>query len=297
MNARKLLLLALPTLPAALAIACGGGNENLPPPPPPPPPAPIASTPPAPTTANSTPPAQEPPPPAAPVQLSQGVASPDPAAPTPTVKIVAPTKDQVIPAAKAADFEVKLDVKNWKTAPGDAHVHLILDAKPYKPIYDTKAPVKLSDLTGGDALAEGQHVLVSFPSRANHESVKTPGAITVTEFWVGKKGERAQDVTKPMLVYSRPKGEYKGEMANHVLVDFQLVNATLAADKTKVHVSVTGPGISGEAAADASKFGPPFYLDNLQDGSYTVKLDLLGADGKQLPGSWNSTTRSITVAH
>ena len=44
-------------------------------------------------------------------------------------------------------------------------------------------------------------------------------------------------------------------------------------------------------------FGPPFYLDNLQDGSYSVKLELLGADGKVLPGSWNSTTRSFSVAH
>ena len=35
----------------------------------------------------------------------------------------------IIPAATAGDFVVKLDVKNWKTAMGDAHVHLILDAE------------------------------------------------------------------------------------------------------------------------------------------------------------------------
>ncbi len=213
------------------------------------------------------------------------------------MKFVAPTKDQVIPAAKAGDFEVKVDVKNWKTAPGDAHVHLILDARPYKPLFDTKAPVKLSDLMGGDALAEGQHVLVAFPSRANHESVKTPGALAILQFWVGKKGDKSQDVAKPVLIYSRPKGEYKGEMANHVLVDFQLANDTLAADKDHVHIAVTGPGIEGEKSADANKLGAPFYLDNLQNGSYAVKLDLVGADGKVLPGSWNSTTRSITVSH
>jgi hypothetical protein len=295
MNKHKLLLWLVPALPAAIAIACGGGNENLPPPPPPPPPPPVAvSAAPAASTAAPTPP---PPPPAPPVQLVQGVASPDPPAPLPTVKIGAPTKDQVIPAAKAADFEVKLEVKNWKTAQGDSHVHLILDDKPYKPIYDPKAPVKLSDLTGGDAPAEGQHILAAFPSRANHESVKTAGAFTAVEFWVGKKGEKAQDPSKPMLVYSRPKGDYKGEMANHVLIDFQLANATLAPDKDHVHIAVTGPGIEGDKSADATKFGPPFYLDNLQDGSYSVKLELLGADGKVLPGSWNTTTRSFAVAH
>jgi hypothetical protein len=297
MNANRLFLLAVPLVPAALAFACGGGNENLPPPPPPPPAAPVASTPP-PATAAPSATASATPPPLPAITLTQGSASPDPPAPTPTVKIVAPTKEQVIPTAKAGDFEVKLDVKNWKTAKGDAHVHLILDAKPYKPIYDPKGEVvKLSDLTGGEALAEGQHILVSFPSRANHESVKTPGALTITEFWVGKKGEKAQDVTKPLLIYSRPKGEYKAEMANHVLVDFQLANEKLSATGDHVHISVTGPGIDNGLSADATQFGPPFYLDNLRDGSYSVKLDLLDKDGKQPPGSWNSTTRSITVAH
>jgi hypothetical protein len=299
MKASTLFLFAIPTLPvAALAIACGGGNDNLPPPPPPPPPPPMASEAPVPSaapsaSASATPPA----PPPAPVTLTLGTASPDPAPPLPTVKILAPAKEQIIPAAKAADFVVKLDVKNWQTATGASHVHLILDDKPYKPIYDPKAPVKLSEIPGGDALGEGQHILIAFPSRSNHESVKTPGALAITEFWVGKKGDRAQDPNKPLLIYSRPKGEYKSDMANHVLVDFQLANDKLAPGGDHVHVSVTGPGIDGEKAADATQFGPPFYLDNLQDGSYTVKLDLLGADGKNLPGSYSSATRTITIAH
>jgi hypothetical protein len=294
----RLLLLGVPVIPAAFAFACGGGNENLPPPPPPPAPPPIASSaaPAASSAAASAAPTPPPPPPAPPVQLTEGVASPDPPAPTPTVKFVTPTKEQVIPTAKAADFEVKLDVKNWKTAQGDSHVHLILDDRPYKPIYDPKVPVKLSELNGGEAPADGQHILVAFPSRANHESVKTSGALTVMPFWVGKKGEKMQDPGKPMLVYSRPKGDYKGEMANHVLIDFQLANGTLAAGKDHVHITVTGPGIEGEKTADVAKFGTPYYLDDLQDGSYSVKLELLGSDGKALPGPWNSVTRTFNVA-
>jgi hypothetical protein len=295
MNLRTNLLRAASMLPLALTVACGGGTDNLPPPPPPPPPAPaIASA--APPASASAAPAPEAAPPAPPITLTQGEASPEPPAPTPVVKILAPAKEQVIPAASAGDFAVKVDIKNWKIAPGDAHVHLILDGKPYKPLFDPKAPVKLSDLTGGDALAEGQHILVAFPSRANHESVKSPNALTLVEFWVGKKGDKAQDPAKPLLVYSRPKGEYKGDMANHVLVDFQLVNDKLATDKDHVHIAVSGPGIEGEKTADATTFGPPFYLDNLQDGTYSVKLELLGSDGKALPGPWNSNSRTFSVA-
>lgn len=279
--------------------ACGGGSDNLPPPPPPPPPpatasaAPIATTPPEAPAA----PAKAP---APPITLTPGAASPDPAAPTPTVKLTTPTRDQVIPANKAGEFGVKLDVKNWQTAKGSSHVHLILDNKPYKAIYDTKEAVRLNDLAGGEPLSEGMHVLVAFPSRANHESVKTKDALTVVPFWVGKKDAAAakNDATKkPMLIYSRPKGEYNGEMANHVLVDFQVANVTLAEGKEHVHVTVTGPGIDKAVEGHVEKFGTPLYLDNLQNGSYTLKVELMDGTNKVIEGPWNSTTRTIKVDH
>ena len=299
MKIAKLVSIALLACAAPLAqIACGGNESNLPPPPPPPGngvSSASASASSSPTTAQTTPPPPAPPPPA----LVLGAASDDPT-PAPTVKITAPTSGQVIPAAGAADFVVKLDVKNWQTAMGAQHVHLIMDNHPYKPIYDPKLPVKLSELMGGDPINEGEHVLVAFPSRANHESVKTKDAMTIMSFWVGKKGATATDLKKPMLIYSRPKGEYKGLAASHVIVDFQLANAKLEEGKDHVHITVLGPGITDKLEAKAEKFGPPYFLDNLQNGTYTVKLELMsgsGADMKLIPGAWNSTTRTIKIDH
>ena len=241
MKIQKVVTIALLAVAAPLAqIACGGNESNLPPPPPPPgngvSSASASASSNATTAQTTAPPA--PPPPA----LVLGAASDDPTTP-PTVKITAPTMGQVIPAASAADFVVKLDVKNWQTAMGAQHVHLILDNHPYKPIYDPKLPVKLSELMGGDPVNEGEHVLVAFPSRPNHESVKTKDAMTIMSFWVGKKGATATDLKKPMLIYSRPKGDYKGLAAIHVIVDFQLANVTLAEGKDHVHITVLGPGI------------------------------------------------------
>lgn len=275
---------------SVLAAACGGGTDNLPPPPTAPPAAPEPLPPqPAASATESAKPAAPPP------TLTLGEAAADPTAPLPTVQISAPKKDQVLKADAAADFAVKLDVKHWSTAEGDAHVHLILDNKPYKAIYDTKAPVKLSELTGGEALAEGEHVLIAFPSRKTHESVKTKGALFATRFFVGKKDAKTDLAKAPTLIYSRPKGEYKGPAAEHVLVDFQLLNAELGDDKHKVKLTVTGPGIDGELSATATKFGPPFYLDKLRAGAYTVHAQLQDKDGKPVAGAWNDTTRTIQV--
>ncbi len=275
----------------AAAAACGGGNDNLPPNPPPPP-LPVETAEPVPSSTASSAPVE---PQLPPVSIQSSAPAPDPTAPLPTVKITTPTQKQVVAADKAADFAVKLDVKNWATAQGSQHVHLILDGKPYKAIYDAKVPVKLSELTNGEPLTEGQHILVAFPSRPTHESVKSKDALAIVEFYVGKKGDALQDIKKPMLIYSRPKGEYKGEMGNHILVDFQLANAKLEEGKDTVKITVTGPGIDKELTAKSEKFGTPFFIDEVRNGEYSVKLELVGADGKTLPGSWNTTTRTFKV--
>ncbi len=290
MKNQSRLLLVLPLL-----VACGGGNDNLPPPPPPPPPPPVTAavaTPPPPAEDAAAPFVA----PAGPAPtLVPGTASPDPTGALPTAKFVAPKSGEVVPSDKVADYSIKLDVKNWQTATGSSHVHLILDNKPYKAIYDPKQPIKLSDLTAGAALDEGQHVLVAFPSRANHESVKTKDAMSVIEFFVGKKADGKTNLKKPILVYSRPKGDYKGDMARHVLIDFQLANDALGDGKDHVNITVTGPGADAPLTAKADKVGTPFYLDNLQNGAYTLKLELMDKDDKPVAGPWNSTTRTIKV--
>jgi hypothetical protein len=213
---------------------------------------------------------------------------------------VSPAKDQRIPADKVAAFPVKVKEKNWTPVPKGQHIHVILDNRPYWPIFDETKPLTLGDILKGDTLSEGQHILVVFPSRPNHESVKTKGAVAVTEFYVGAAKDHPVDLTKPILVASRPKGDYAGDMANHVLIDFQLINEsdkTYGDGKDHVHITVSGPGISTPLQADSTQIGTPYYLDNLQNGSYTIKLDLLDNKGNPIPGPLNSASREINISH
>jgi hypothetical protein len=272
-------------------VACGG-SEPAPVPPPPPPP-PTAEAPPA-----TPPPTPEPPPekPTLP-EVAFGPATPsDAPKKAPKVAIKTPTPEQSVAPDKAKDFEVKIDVKDWPTELGGPHVHLILDNKPYKPIYDPKVATKLSELMpGGDAIAEGEHLLIAFPSRMNHESVKAPGALAMVHFWVGKKGKSDWKAKDPMLIYSRPKGAYNASKADHVLVDWYLANVELGDAKYSIKANVNGPGVEGDGRSLKITEWKPYALDNLRNGDYKISLELDDKDGKAVPGAWNSTTRTITI--
>ncbi|UQA62831.1 hypothetical protein [Polyangium aurulentum] len=229
--------------------------------------------------------------PATPPTVEDMKASDDPK-PMPTVKITAPANDASVgDAAKAKDVEVKLDVKDWPTAEKGPHVHLILDDHPYKAIYDTKKPVKLSELLpAGTDLKEGEHTLVAFASRPTHESVKGRGAQTIQTFWVGKKGKSTFDAKKPHLVYSRPKGENKGGMAKELLIDFYLFGTQL--DKgEKVKYSISGPGLTTPLTGEFTKWAPKVVRNLPKGNDYEVTLELVDKDGKGMEGPLTKTTR------
>jgi hypothetical protein len=100
------------------------------------------------------------------------------------------------------------------------------------------------------------------------------------------------DPKKPLLTYSRPKGDYKGADADAIMIDFWLTNTKLQGDggPYRVRYSVDG----GE-----SKFmdkWEPIWLTGWAAGKHNVKLELVDKDGNLVDnGGYNSTTREITV--
>lgn len=229
------------------------------------------------------------------LKVAEPPASPNP---MPQATITAPTANQSVPADKVNDFEVKLQVKDWPVAKEGPHVHLILDNKPYHAVYDPKASVKLSELSGGEAIGEGQHVLVAFPSRETHISVKPDAGkkpYSVVTFWVGKAGKAGWKPADPTLVYSRPKASYEGAKADKIALDFYLLNAELGDGKYSVKATVT-PSAGDPQTLMITKW-VPVDITNLPDGEARVKLELLDKDGKSVPGAMNQTERVITVKH
>jgi hypothetical protein len=100
------------------------------------------------------------------------------------------------------------------------------------------------------------------------------------------------DASKPLLTYSRPKGDYKDADADAIMIDFWLTNAKLTGDggQYRVRYSVDG----GEP-----KFidtWQPIWLAGWAAGKHTVKVELVDKDGNVVEnGGYNSTSRDINV--
>jgi hypothetical protein len=102
----------------------------------------------------------------------------------------------------------------------------------------------------------------------------------------------AVDHSKPLLTYSRPKGEYKGADADAIMIDFWLSNAKLQGDGGDYRVRYT---VDGGEAQYIDKW-EPIWLTGWTAGKHTVKLELLDKSGNVVDnGGYNSTSREITV--
>ena len=237
----------------------------------------------------------------------------------PTVKIVSPAKDAVINGSKV---EVKLalsgDLKGYMphkdpaTGKGN-HIHVILDNQPYEAYYEMGQPFELRNVVAG------KHTLRVFPSRPWHESYKNAGAFQMVKFTVKGGGDASKPTTtnsgqtmappregkdfpastagdvnpsKPLLTYSRPKGEYKGADADPIMIDFWLSGAKLKGDGGEYRVRYI---VDDDDPKFIDKW-EPIWLSGWIKGKHTVRLELLDKDGRPVEnGGYNTTSREINV--
>jgi hypothetical protein len=245
----------------------------------------------------------------------------------PVLKIISPAKDAVINGsvvevklALSGDLKGYMPHKDPATGKGN-HIHVILDNEPYEAYYELDQPFELRNVT------EGKHTLRVFPSRPWHESYKNDGAFQMVSFSVKGGGDASKptttksgqtmannnsagakppregkdmhpskagdvDPTKPLLTYSRPKGEYKDADADPIMIDFWLSNAKLRGDGGEYRVRYI---IDDDDARYIDKWDAIWFSGWL-NGKHTVRLELLDKDGHPVEnGGYNTTTRDITV--
>ncbi|WP_241738171.1 hypothetical protein [Hymenobacter polaris] len=215
--------------------------------------------------------------------------------PTAAMRLNSPVQGSTVPSPVAFSYELsnfqltKMTGSEHATMMANSmkgqHIHLIIDDKPYIAEYETKF---------SQPMDPGKHVILSFLSRSYHESLKHKGAYDLRTITVGPGAAQPDsatanfDVNAPALFYSRPKDAYKGNDAKKIMLDFYLVNTTLAPDGNKVRATING----SEFMLDQWL---PYQMEGLPAGQATIKLELVDSSGKLIPGPYNSVTRTISV--
>lgn len=162
------------------------------------------------------------------------------------------------------------------------HIHLIIDNDPYSAHYEPKFEKEVEP---------GHHVAIAFLSRSFHLSVKNDNAYKVFQFTAGGEDMDMQplDLDKPMLFYSRPKGEYAGEDAKKVLFDFYVVNGELQPDGYSVITTIND---SLDFEFDTWQ---PYVIEGLPMGENTINIKLVDAQGNTVDSKMNNVTRKFTL--
>ena len=249
----------------------------------------------------------------------------------PALRVVTPAKDAVINGSTVeVKLELSGDLKGYMphkdpaTGKGN-HIHVILDNQPYEAYYELGQPFELRNV------AEGKHTLRVFPSRPWHESFKNDGAFQMVAFTVKGGGDTTKatttnkgqtmaspspsssasptpakegkdfatksnagevDAAKPLLTYSRPKGDYTGADTEAIMIDFWLSNARLQSQGGDYRVRYTIDN-GTPMFIDAWE---PIWLSGWTAGKHTVKVELVDKNGQVVDnGGYNSTTREINV--
>ena len=239
----------------------------------------------------------------------------------PVLKIIEPSADAVI---KSSTVKVRLDISgdlkgympmmDHSTKMGN-HIHVILDNQAYEAYYNLGREFELRNVS------DGEHTLRVFPSRPWHESYKNDGAFQMIRFTVRSGGADVTkpvttsggaqmsdpaegkdmlpsnagnvDPKKPLLTFSRPKGNYAGIEAEAIMIDFWLANAKLVGDggNHRVYYSVNG------GTPRVKENWSPLWISGLGTGKHSVELWLVDKYGDLVEnGGYNRTKREFTVA-
>ncbi len=248
----------------------------------------------------------------------------------PALRIVEPREGATVNGSTVpVKLQISGDLKGYMPHKDPAtgmgnHIHVILDNQPYEAYYNLDQPFELRNVT------EGTHTIRVFASRPWHESYKNDGSFQMVTFEVKGGGDAtkptttatgekmaspsaspaaspaaspegkemasstggAVDKSKPLLTYSRPKGEYKGPDADAIMIDFWLSNAKLQGEGGDYRVRYS---VDGGEAKYVDRWAP-IWLAGWAAGKHTVKVELVDKAGNLVDnGGYNSTSRDITV--
>jgi hypothetical protein len=239
----------------------------------------------------------------------------------PVIRIVEPAEGSVINSSTVkVRLEISGDLRGYmpmmdhSTKMGN-HIHVILDNQAYEAYYNLGREFELRNVS------DGEHTIRVFPSRPWHESYKNDGAFQMVRFTVRNGGADTSkpattstgnqmseptegkdmqasvagnvDPKKPLLTFSRPKGDYRGIDAEAIMIDFWLANAKLVGDGGDYRVYYSVNGVLPRIKENWS----PLWISGLKAGRHSVEIWLVDREGNPVEnGGYNRTKREFTIS-
>jgi hypothetical protein len=157
-------------------------------------------------------------------------------------------------------------------------------------------PAKPTTTAAGQTMADNRNAANANAANANTAAANANSAASPAPAREGKdlpgQPGAVVDASKPILTYSRPKGEYKGPDAEAIMIDFWLTNAKLQGDGGEYRVRYS---VDGGEQKFIDKW-EPIWLTGWSAGQHKVRLELVDKSGNVVDnGGFNATERTITV--
>jgi hypothetical protein len=185
-----------------------------------------------------------------------------------------------------------------------AHTLRVFASRPWHESYKNEGSFQMVSFNvegGGDpsqptTTATGEKMADNRAGGANTNAATNSNAAAPATTPEGKEMPQSRagqvETSKPLLTYSRPKGEYTGDDTNAIMIDFWLTNAKLQGDGGEYRVRYT---VDGGEPKFIDKW-EPIWLAGWTAGKHSVRLELLDKSGNPVEnGGYNTTTREITV--
>ena len=218
------------------------------------------------------------------------------------LKSTQPIKGQVklegFPLGVDSDFPRKKEIFNSREGQS---IHVFIDNQPYfaenealinaledfEQYYDQMVIFELPF-----TLQPGMHVMRVFPVRSFNESLKGDNCYDMHVFYYRVIKDNPEMVLDgPYLTYNEPQGAftYDKKKPKPILLDFYIQNCVLSKDGYKVRLTIDN------STQRTLTSWQPYYIYGLKRGKHRIRLELLDAKNKRVPGLFNDIERTIAI--